>query len=150
MISVVEDDSTLRVNHRGREIFMTKMWVPYALQDPALYLCTLTFAVGYLEMLGFSHQDSKRLSYKGQTIKAVNSTLRSSEKGISNATIGAVAMLAITEVRLHLDILSDLLMCSHRQGYNSNHKELRIHMDALQRMVRMRGLANLKNDIILQ
>ena len=80
------------------------MWLPYALQDPALYLCTLTFAVGYLEMLGFSHQCSKRLSYKGQTINAVNNRLRSSEKEISNATIGAVAMLAITEVRLHLGL----------------------------------------------
>lgn len=86
---------------------MTKMWLPYALQDPALYLCTLTFAVGYLDMLGFNHQYCKRLSYKGQTINAVNTRLRSSEGKISNATIGAVAMLAITEVRLLCGLLPD-------------------------------------------
>ena len=112
VVTVVEDDSTLRVNHGGREIFLTKMWLPYALQDPALYLCTLTFAVGYLDMLGFNHQYSKRLSYKGQTINAVNTRLRSSENEISNATIGAVAMLAITEVRLRLGLLPEMLVCS--------------------------------------
>ena len=72
--------------------------LPYALHDKALLLSTLTFAAAYLEILASNARCSSSLSYKGNAIRAINANLQYRKKAISNSSIGAVLMLAVTEV----------------------------------------------------
>ena len=99
----------LPVDHGIGENPLTKIWLPYALQDYTLFLTTLTFAVAHLEILSGNYKSPKTLLNKGQAIKAVNAKLRDSEHALSNETIGAVAMLAAMEVwhATHLCLCSD-------------------------------------------
>lgn len=100
---------------------LLKTWIPYALQDPAPFLATLSFAAVHLEVSSKNLTRARILSYKMETIKVVNMKLQSSEDALSNSTIGAVAMLTALE------------------SISGSHEDLRIHMDALQRMISMRG-----------
>ena len=81
-----------------RETFLTKVWLPYALQDSTVFVATMAYAVAYLEKLGVNYHGSVLLSYKGEAIRAINANLGDSEKAISDATMGAVAQLASIEV----------------------------------------------------
>ncbi|KAL2041304.1 hypothetical protein N7G274_005686 [Stereocaulon virgatum] len=100
---------------------LVKTWIPYALQDPALFLATLSFAAVHLEVSSKNLTRARILSYKMETIKVVNMNLQSSEDALSDSTIGAVAMLTALE------------------RISGSQEDLRIHMTALQRMVSMRG-----------
>lgn len=88
----------LPVDHGNGENPLTKIWLPYALQDYTLFLATLTFAVAHLEILSGNYKSPRTLLHKGHLIKAVNAKLRDREHALSNETIGAVAMLAAMEV----------------------------------------------------
>lgn len=96
----------LPVDHGIGENPLTKIWLPYALQDSTLFLATLTFAVAHLEILSGNYKSPTTLLNKGKVIKAVNAKLRDRENALSNEAIGAVAMLAAMEVwhatHLHL------------------------------------------------
>lgn len=100
---------------------LTKIWLPYALQDSTLLLTTLTFAQAHLEILSGDCKSQRILLRKGDSIKAVNAKLGDREHALSNETIGSVAMLAAMESIL------------------GNYKEFQIHINGLQRMVYMRG-----------
>lgn len=100
---------------------LTKTWLPYALQDSTLFLATVTFAVTHLEILSGNYKSPRTLLHKGKLIKALNAKLGDRKYALSNETIGAVAMLAAME------------------SFLGNCKELRVHMNGLQRMVYMRG-----------
>lgn len=77
---------------------LTKIWLPYALQDYTLFLATVTFAVTHLEILSGNYKSPRTLLHKGKLIKALNAKLGDREHALSNETIGAVAMLAAMEV----------------------------------------------------
>lgn len=79
---------------------LTNRWLPYALQDSALFLATLTFAEVHLEILSGNYKSPRTLRRKGDSIKAVNAKLDDREHALSNEAIGAVAMLAAMEVCL--------------------------------------------------
>ena len=98
MISAVTSDTSLIITHQKGEIFITRVWLPYALSDRTLSLCTLTFAAGYLEVLGALSDHSQRISYKAQAIRAINDVFRRPENVSYNSTIAAVAMFALNEV----------------------------------------------------
>lgn len=100
----------LPVDHGNGENPLTKIWLPYALQDPTLFIATLTFAVAHLEILSGKYKSPRTLCHKGKSIKAVNAKLRHREHALSNETIGAVAMLAAMEV-CHVTLLR---LCSGR------------------------------------
>ena len=89
---------------------LTRIWLPYALQDPMLFLATLTFAEVHLEILSGNYKSPKWLLHKGDSIKAVNARLGDRERALSNETIGSVAMLAAMEVSHQ----TRLLTCSGR------------------------------------
>lgn len=97
VVSVIAINS-LPVDHGIGENPLTKIWLPYALQDSTLFLTTLTFAVAHLEILSGNYESLKTLVNKGKAIKAVNAKLHDREHALSNETIGAVAMLAALEV----------------------------------------------------
>ena len=99
----------LPVDHGISENPLTKIWLPYALQDSTLFLATLTFAVAHLEILSGNYKSPTTLLNKGKSIKAVNAKLMDSEHALSNETVGSVAMLAAMEVCLenHLRLRSD-------------------------------------------
>ena len=88
----------LPVGERKAQNPLTKIWLPYALQDLTLFLATLTFAEVHLEILSGSYKSHRALLHKGASIKAVNAKLGDREQALSNETIGAVAMLAAMEV----------------------------------------------------
>ena len=80
---------------------LTKIWLPQALQEPALFLATLSFAAVHIEALsGFSGSPTslQTLRQKGEAIKCIDAKLRDSSEALSNGTIGAVSMLAAAEV----------------------------------------------------
>ena len=88
----------LPVDERKVQNPLTKIWLPYALQDSTLFLATLTFAEVHLEILSGNYKSHRALLHKGASIKAVNAKLGDREQALSNETIGAVAMLAAMEV----------------------------------------------------
>ena len=83
--------------HKAQNPF-TKTWLPYALQDSTLFQATLNFAEVHLDVMSGNYNSQRAISYKGQSIRAVNAKLRDDEHALSNETIGAVAMLAAIEV----------------------------------------------------
>ena len=86
------------VDQRRGQNAVTKIWLPYALQDVTLFLATLTFAEVLLDIMSGNYRSEKSLLRKTDLIKAVNIKLRDREHVLSNETIGAVAMLAAMEV----------------------------------------------------
>ena len=86
---------------------LTKLWLPYALQDSTLFLATLAFAAAHLEVLGGNYKSPRTLLHKGNSIKAINAKLADQEHALSNETIGAVAMLAAVEVCHESCLLAD-------------------------------------------
>ena len=77
---------------------LTKIWVPYALTDPVLFLATLNFAAVHLDILYGRYSSPITLFHKGETIRQINARLQDPSKALTNTTIGAVAMLAAMEV----------------------------------------------------
>lgn len=100
---------------------LTKIWLPYAMLDTTLFCSTLTFAAVHLDVLTGRRDNLKLLFHKSRTIKSINEKIRSPGNALSNASIGAVAMMAATEIML------------------GNAAELKIHMNALTKMVYLRG-----------
>lgn len=88
----------LPVDQGSGENPLTKIWLPYALQDSTLFMATVTLAVAHLEILSGNYESPRTLLHKGDSIKAVNAKLGDCEHALSNETIGAVAMLAAMEV----------------------------------------------------
>ena len=76
------------------------------MQDPTLFLATLTFAELHLEILSGNNKSRTFLLHKGDSIKAVNGKLGDREHALSNEAIGAVAMLAAMEVCPKIPLLT--------------------------------------------
>ena len=121
--------------------FTTEVWLPCALQDPMLFISTMAFATVYLESVGTYRRSSKSLSYKSQTIRAINANLQSPEKAVSDSTIGAVTMLMAMQVNTSrcppTFLIHQVLIIL--QSLETNDGELRLHSSALQTMTKMRG-----------
>ena len=95
----------LPIGQRKGQNPLTKIWLPYALQDSTLFLATLNFAAVHLEIVSGKYNSQRALLHKNHSIRAVNAKLRNREHALSNETIGAVAMLAAIEVCHHSHIL---------------------------------------------
>ena len=91
----------LPIDQRDEQHPITKIWLPYAVQDMALFLATLTFAEVHLEIISGNYKSLKALHHKCDSIKAINTKLADREQALSNESIGAVAMLAAMEVCHH-------------------------------------------------
>lgn len=78
---------------------LTGIWLPYAMQDQTLFEATLTFAAVHLDLMMGRLRTPGTLWRKQETIKAINANMQSPDDGLSNANIGAVAMMASLEVR---------------------------------------------------
>ena len=87
---------------------LSQNWVPNAMTDPALFLATLNFAAAHLDILRGRWNNTSTLSRKIQTTRLVNARLQNKTEALSNETIGSVAILAATEVRVFLAYLFDL------------------------------------------
>ena len=74
------------------------IWMPYAVTDPVLFLATLTMAASHLDVVHGRRKNPRTLAQKGEVIRLINLRLSSAET-VSDSTIGAVLMLASTEVR---------------------------------------------------
>ena len=83
--------------HKGQNP-LTRIWLPYVLQDSTLFQATLNFAEVHLEIASGNYNSQRAIFHKGQSIRAVNAKLRDGKHALSNETIGAVAMLAAIEV----------------------------------------------------
>ena len=100
VVSVVSKTGLL-VRCPNGENPLTKIWLPHALQEPTLFLATLSFAAVHIEALtgsSGSQTSLETLRQKGEAIKCVDSKLHDSSEALSNETIGAVSMLAAAEV----------------------------------------------------
>ena len=106
-----------------------------------LFLSTMAFATAYLESIGTYTRSSQSLSYKSQTIRAINANLQCPGKAVSDATIGAVAVLVAVQVSTGQCPLTNLVCQAliRLQSLDTNDEELRLHSRALQTMVKMRG-----------
>ena len=100
---------------------LVNIWLPLAISDPALFFSTLCFAAVHIDILTGRKKNVDLLLRKSDTIKTINEKLQCPDESLSDSTIGSVAMLAATE------------------SIQGNYQELRIHMNALTKMVRMRG-----------
>ncbi|KAG6988597.1 hypothetical protein G7Y79_00070g096960 [Physcia stellaris] len=104
-----------------QDSFTTKVWIPHVLQNPLLYLSTLTFATCYFNAMDDNYKGPTPLGYKGETIKCVNASLQCPKAAVSDVTIAAVTALAATEI------------------IDGNLDGMRIHINALRKMVKIRG-----------
>ena len=100
---------------------MVNIWLPFSMYDPALFFSTLGYAAVHIDILTGRKTHLQLLSYKNDTIRNINEKLQSPEDALTDSAIGSVAMLAATE------------------SIQGNYSEMRIHMDALKRMVQLRG-----------
>ena len=101
----------------------------------------MAFATAYLESVGLCSGNSKSLSYKSQTIRAINVNLQRPGKAVSDSTIGAVAMLMAIQVSTDgcppTVLLRPVLIIL--QSLDTSDDELQLHGGALQTMIKMRG-----------
>lgn len=84
---------------------LTKVWIPYAMTEPALFLSTLNFAATHLDCLRGHTDNPQILAHKVETIRQINSRLERPTKALADETIGAVVMLAAMEVYLALSLV---------------------------------------------
>lgn len=68
------------------------------MQDRLLFLATLNYAAVHFDVLSGTYNRQKTLVDKAETIRLIRARLESPTKALKNTTIGAVAMLAATEV----------------------------------------------------
>ena len=68
------------------------------MQDPLLFLATLNFAAVHQDALYGIHNRRTTLVHKAETIRLIKARLESPTEAVENTTMGAVAMLAATEV----------------------------------------------------
>ncbi|KFZ09186.1 hypothetical protein V501_05677 [Pseudogymnoascus sp. VKM F-4519 (FW-2642)] len=92
-----------------------------AIADQALFHATLFFAAAHFDILHGQSSSSDTLMHRGKAIHLINMNLSSSADRLSDSTIGAVTLMAIYEI------------------INGNLKDLNLHMDALKKMVTLKG-----------
>ena len=71
------------------------------MRDAVLFHGTLAYAAGHLDMLLERQPQPGTLMKKTQAIRMIKERVSCITKASSNATIGAIAMLASLEVRVH-------------------------------------------------
>ena len=113
--------NALPFNAVASENPLTKIWLPHAIFDVAVFSATVTFAAVHLDIMSGRTENLSLISHKSETIKQINEKIQNPESALSDSSIGAVAMMAATEI------------------ISGNSAELHIHMNALTRMVRLRG-----------
>ena len=77
---------------------LTTIWLPNAMQDRLLFLASLNYAAVLLDAHGGTYNRQKTLMHKAEIIRLIRARLESPTEALKNTTIGAMAMLAATEV----------------------------------------------------
>ncbi|KAG8533081.1 uncharacterized protein KY384_001864 [Bacidia gigantensis] len=99
-------------------------WLPHALQHPDMFLATMNYATVHMDAIAgsFWHPENKKvLKQKSALMNQINTCLGDKTSALSGNTISGVAMLTISEI------------------LDSNYENARIHMYALERMLRLYG-----------
>ena len=68
------------------------------MQDKLLFLATLNYTAVLIDSLSGSYNRQRTLAHKAETIRLIKARLESPTEALKNTTIGAMAMLAATEV----------------------------------------------------
>ncbi|KAI4126627.1 MAG: hypothetical protein LQ347_004909 [Umbilicaria vellea] len=117
-----------------------------ALADPAFGEALLFLASAHMDSLQGKSYNIETFRHRGEAIRLVNRSLDSTQQAVADSTIGAVGTMVFFEVStvrraLKASIcIGALLMCTdEKKLMNGNFEELKIHLDALEKMVRMRG-----------
>ena len=97
VITVIAHDCLPLEPGRGQHP-LTNIWMPRAIADPLLFLATLTYAAAHLDLMYGRESNPRTIAQQIETIRLINLRLQDPAESVSNTTIGAVAMLAATEV----------------------------------------------------
>ncbi|KAL6716637.1 hypothetical protein ACLMJK_006205 [Lecanora helva] len=100
---------------------LTAVWIPQAMDDPALFLATINVAAMHLDTIYRRPCNPSTIARKGETIRLLKKRLLDPTQALTNPTIASVVMLAGFE------------------SLGGNTEELQLHMKALKRMVALRG-----------
>lgn len=125
---------------------VNRLWVSHTLANSVLSNAILFFAAVHVDFLYKRRQSVVALYYHGKTICHLNEALSSLDMAVSDPVVAAVALLVAAEVRMLLKHPScrHLLMTFEIQNVTGAVENITLHMNALKRMVEMRGgLANL-------
>ena len=68
------------------------------MQDRLFFLATLNYAAVLVNSLSGTYNRQRTLVHKAETIRLIRARLESPTEALKNTTIGAMAMLAATEV----------------------------------------------------
>ncbi|CZR67531.1 uncharacterized protein PAC_17430 [Phialocephala subalpina] len=98
-----------------------KLWVPLALTDPALLNSVLFCSDQFRAITNGQKERPSAINHLKRTIQILNERLQNPSQEISDSTIAAVALLALTEQS------------------SGNQANWNIHMKGIKRMVEMRG-----------
>lgn len=82
------------------------LWLPMIMTDPVLFQAVTDFAAVQLEIHDNRPNQHRALLRKAKTMAMINERLQSPSEATSDATIGAVALLAAMEVRISSRICS--------------------------------------------
>lgn len=69
------------------------------MQDRLLFLATVNYAAVHLDALNGRYNRQTTLVHKAEIIRLIKARLESPTEAVKNTTMGAVAMLAATEVQ---------------------------------------------------
>ena len=76
-----------------------KEWFPFALTDPALFHAILSIAAAHIAGLKRSRPSFAYFQHRGEVIRIVSERISSGYKASDDATIGAISILLITDVK---------------------------------------------------
>ena len=77
---------------------LRSIWMPRIMEDPLLFQATVSYAAVHLEALQGRRNQSYALEKKTKMIGMINRELRYPEMSTTNSMIGAVTLMAATEV----------------------------------------------------
>jgi hypothetical protein len=87
-------------------------WIPFALANPAILNAALALAASHWILIGGSTAEvaSGYYHHKVEAIKTINKSLADKRLSISDNTLAAIAILAISEVRISFQLLIYLIL----------------------------------------
>lgn len=109
-----------------------------ALSDAALFHAIMCSSSLYLDIASGRSESPQSITHKLEAIHLINTHLEDSP-GVSEATIGAVAFLAIVEVCQCLNVMNVSTKIMVDQFVLGNNEAWELHRNGLIKMVRLRG-----------
>ena len=112
------------------------VFIRQALADQCLFSAVLFFAALHVDSLCGRTVSQETLLHRGETMRLLNVNMRSPGEAVSDSTIGAVALLSLGCSRLKGTLLERV---NENQTINTGFTESTLHLNALERMVEVRG-----------